>query len=71
MSKQCVNELDLVCSMVLKDCKAVETDEFGGKTYGFCSTKCKDLFHGNPQKYIENPASHECMPSRRDVPEKP
>ena len=71
MSKQCVNELDLVCSTVLKDCKAVETDEFGGKTYGFCSTKCKDLFHGNPQKYIENPASHECMPSRRDVPEKP
>lgn len=70
MSKQCVNELDLVCSMVLKDCKAVETDEFGGKTYGFCSTKCKDLFHGNPQKYIENPASHECMPPRRDVPEK-
>ena len=70
MSKQCVNELDLVCSMVLKDCKAVETDEFGGKTYWFCSTKCKDLFHGNPQKYIENPASHECMPSRRDVPEK-
>lgn len=70
MIKQCVNELDLVCSMVLKDCKAVETDEFGGKTYGFCSTKCKDLFHGNPQKYIENPASHECKPSRRDVPEK-
>ena len=62
MSKQCINELDLVCSMVLKDCKTVETEEFGGKTYGFCGAKCKDLFHGNPKKYIENPASGKDMP---------
>jgi len=44
MSKACVNEVDPVCGMVLKDCKVVETEEFGGKTYGFCSTKCKGLF---------------------------
>lgn len=70
MSKTCFNEVDPVCGMVLDSCGVVETEDFGGKTYGFCSTKCKDLFHGNPKKYIENPASRKGMPVPKDIPEK-
>ncbi|MBA4365133.1 MAG: YHS domain-containing protein [Coprothermobacter sp.] len=70
MSKTHVNEFDPVCGMLLKDTNEVKTEEFEGKTYGFCSQKCKDLFRGNPKKYIENPASHKGMPAPREVPEK-
>jgi YHS domain-containing protein len=70
MARQCTNEVDPVCGMVFKDCSAVETADFEGKTYGFCSTKCRDLFKGNPKKYIDNPSPRKMMPGHRDIPEK-
>jgi Cu+-exporting ATPase len=70
MSTTCFNEVDPVCGMVLDNCKANYTEEFGSKTYGFCSAKCKEMFHGNPKKYIENPAARKGMPAPKQVPEK-
>lgn len=70
MAEKCFNEVDPVCGMVLNNCTADFTEEHKGKKYGFCSQKCKDLFHGNSEKYVENPASHTGMPGSREVPEK-
>lgn len=70
MAKTCFNQWDPVCGMLLNNCEAEYTEEFEGKTYGFCSQWCKDSFHGNPQKYIEMPASHKGTPAPKDVPEK-
>jgi YHS domain-containing protein len=70
MMKTCFNEVDPVCGMVLDSCKTEYTEDFGDKTYGFCSQNCKSLFHGNPKKYIDNPASRKGMPGPKEVPEK-
>jgi YHS domain-containing protein len=70
MLKTCFNEVDPVCGMVLDSCKAEFTEDFEGKTYGFDTQQCKDLFHGNPKKYIENPSPRKMMPGHRDIPEK-
>jgi YHS domain-containing protein len=70
MATKCFNEVDPVCGMVLNSCTADFTEDFEGKTYGFCSKECKDLFHGNPKKYIENPSPRKMMPGHKDVPEK-
>jgi YHS domain-containing protein len=43
---------------------------FEGKTYGFCSKRCKEFFEGDPKKYIENPASRKGMPAPKEIPEK-
>jgi YHS domain-containing protein len=67
---KCFNEVDPVCGMVLNSCEAVETSDFEGKTYGFCSKRCKEFFEGDPKKYIENPASRKGMPAPKEIPEK-
>jgi YHS domain-containing protein len=71
MTEKCFNEVDPVCGMELILCTTMETAEFEGKTYGFCSKACKDLFVGDPKKYIDNPASTKTMPAPKDIPEKP
>jgi len=70
MAKTCFNQWDPVCGMLLNNCEAEYTEEFEGKIYGFCSQWCKDSFYGNPQRYIEMPASHKGTPVPKDVPEK-
>jgi YHS domain-containing protein len=63
-------KIDLVCGMALNECKAVETAEFEGKTYGFCSAGCKESFKVDPKKFIENPSSRKMMPGHKGEPEK-
>jgi YHS domain-containing protein len=71
MTEKYFNKVDPVCGMELILSTTVETAEFEGKTYGFCSKACKDLFVGDPKKYIDNPAPAEMMPQPKDIPEKP
>jgi len=41
------------CGMVFKtDSDIADTLHYGGKVYGFCSTKCEDAFKANPDKMI-------------------
>lgn len=51
LNVEVVNELDPICGMDnathLKD-----TINYEGKTYGFCSTMCKEKFLENPTQYI-------------------
>jgi YHS domain-containing protein len=70
MTEKCFNEVDPVCGMVIDSCKAPETAEFEGKTYGFCGKACAVLFKGNPKKYIDNPSPRKMMPGHKDIPEK-
>ena len=70
MAKTCFNQWDPVCGMLNDNCEAEYTEEFEDKTYGFCSQKCKDAFHVNPKRYIENPASHIGVPGPTQIPEK-
>jgi YHS domain-containing protein len=71
MTEKYFNKVDPVCGMDLILSTTVETAEFEGKTYGFCSKACKNLFVGDPKKYIDNPAPAEVMPQPKDNPEKP
>lgn len=43
---------DLVCGMPVKDGNIADTAVYDGKTYGFCSTECKDEFKKEPSKYL-------------------
>ncbi|MFV0235724.1 YHS domain-containing protein [Empedobacter falsenii] len=46
-----VNEFDHICEMKTAD-HLSDTANYEGKTYGFCSTMCKDEFLKNPEKHI-------------------
>ncbi|WP_413533075.1 YHS domain-containing protein [Empedobacter brevis] len=46
-----VNEADPICGMKTAD-HLSDTANYKGKTYGFCSTMCKEEFLKNPEKYI-------------------
>ena len=46
-----VNEVDPICGMKTAD-HLSDTANYKGKTYGFCSTMCKDEFLKNPEKHI-------------------
>lgn len=43
---------DEVCGMILQVESAATTVEFGGRTYYFCSDRCKGLFQQHPAWYV-------------------
>jgi len=43
--------IDPVCGMDVEPAKAAATLESGGRTYYFCSGKCRDKFRADPRKY--------------------
>jgi Cu(I)/Ag(I) efflux system membrane fusion protein len=44
---------DPVCGMEFDPAKAAERSEYNGKTYYFCSKRCKDTFDKDPKKSAE------------------
>jgi len=48
-----VNDQDPICGMSTS-VHMKDTLTYGGKLYGFCSTKCKEEFKKDPQKYVKN-----------------
>lgn len=47
------NAIDPICEMPTEsDMK--DTALYKGKTYGFCSSYCRDEFKKNPEKYVKN-----------------
>jgi YHS domain-containing protein len=46
------NTVDPICNMKVSS-TAKDTAVFKGKTYGFCSTYCKQEFKKNPKKHIK------------------
>ncbi len=44
--------LDPVCGMEVDPENAAASETYLGTTYYFCSTHCRDAFHGNPEKYV-------------------
>lgn len=46
-----VNELDPICHMSTAD-HLKDTVSYQGKTYGFCSSMCKESFLKNPEEHI-------------------
>lgn len=44
---------DEVCGMTILAEDAVGSAEFQGKTYYFCSPRCKQLFQEHPGWYVE------------------
>lgn len=45
--------LDPVCGMEIEGSQAAAREDFGGKTYRFCSTHCRDAFAKAPAKYAD------------------
>lgn len=46
-------ERDVVCGMQIDPPKAAGKSEYKGKTYYFCSKRCKAKFDANPQHYAK------------------
>lgn len=46
------NAIDPICEMKTED-DMKDTLVYKGKTYGFCSSYCKDEFKKNPAKYVQ------------------
>jgi Cu+-exporting ATPase len=46
---------DPVCGMNVKPEQAAGQSQYGGQTYHFCSTACKQKFDQNPQQYAGQP----------------
>ena len=44
---------DPVCKMQVDENKAAGKNQYGGKTYYFCSPACKTKFDANPLSYIK------------------
>ena len=45
-------ERDPVCAMMVNPEDAVDTVEFEGTTYYFCSKDCADTFRESPEDYV-------------------
>jgi Cu+-exporting ATPase len=45
--------IDLVCGMIVDEKSAPAQSFFGGVTYYFCATPCKETFEKEPQKFID------------------
>ena len=45
---------DLVCGAHLEKDKAAARFDFEGKTYEFCSQKCRDSFSQSPGSYVND-----------------
>src|SRR5437016_1305703 len=48
-------EIDPVCKMKVLPEKAAGRDEFQGKTYYFCATRCLERFRANPEQFLGIP----------------
>jgi Cu+-exporting ATPase len=48
---------DPVCGMMVDPQKAAGKVEHGGKTYYFCSLRCKERFEEEPEKYLAAPGT--------------
>lgn len=46
------NTVDPICNMKVTS-SVKDTALYKGKTYGFCSTYCKQEFKKNPKKYVK------------------
>ena len=49
--------IDPVCAMEVDPTQAAATTEYGGTTYYFCSTECKEEFDQNPQQFAQQQAA--------------
>lgn len=47
-----VNQKDPICKMETENF-ITDTLHYQSKTYGFCSTYCKEEFRKNPEQYVE------------------
>jgi YHS domain-containing protein len=48
---------DEVCGMTIEAEAAAASIEFQGKTYHFCSERCKQMFEEHPDRYVPAPDS--------------
>jgi YHS domain-containing protein len=46
-------EKDVDCGMQVDPAKAAGTSQYNGKTYYFCSTRCKERFDANPGQFVK------------------
>jgi YHS domain-containing protein len=47
--------IDPVCCMSVNRVDAPARAEYGGKTYYFCVSECRDRFVANPERYVPHP----------------
>jgi YHS domain-containing protein len=47
---------DPVCGMEVDETSAPAKSEYDGKTYYFCSLKCREAFEDDPEEFVESAA---------------
>lgn len=45
---------DPVCGMEIRTDRAAASIEYAGKTYHFCSVRCRDQFKNEPTRFVSN-----------------
>jgi Cu+-exporting ATPase len=65
-----LNVKDPVCGMTIDEKDAAATSTYQGKTYHFCSAKCKEKFDKEPASYVQNkpPDKVEDVPGEKAAP---
>lgn len=53
---------DPVCGMEVSRLTAIETYDYQGKTYYFCSGGCREAFETEPEKYLRHHRQHGMPP---------
>jgi Cu+-exporting ATPase len=61
-------EIDPVCGMTVQPATAAGSYEYGGKTYYFCATRCRDKFRDDPDYYLIPPAQRTPKPTPVPIP---
>jgi len=60
--------IDPVCGMEVTPESAAGSSQFGGVTYYFCSTSCKQRFDADPAKFAKAGAEHQASKNERPLP---
>lgn len=63
MNTQMAN--DPVCGMRVYVGRTTPTSVYAGKTYHFCSTRCKQQFDEQPERYVRTPDEAPKHPNHR------
>lgn len=62
--------IDPVCGMSVDPLRAAASVSHQGNTYHFCSTRCRDRFQADPERFLGHVAGHSCCHGHAEQPDK-
>jgi Cu+-exporting ATPase len=62
-----LSERDPVCGMPVEPASATHRSEHAGQRYYFCSSRCREKFEADPERYLTTAAAMPSRPTRGEV----